>query len=178
MAKKKELNLETGIEEEVVEQDPEAEQEIIEPIYSGEQTFRSDCFKLEVAPRLYDTSWNGIPEYTELEHCHFFHTYDSKGRTQENCVSTGQHFHKMKVTPGKRGVPKVECVSGPLCWSKVKERGKWKRVAVPSNPDDTHRHEVTYLRSHKVLMRKANAIAANMIATIENKTQPISGVVG
>jgi hypothetical protein len=154
------------------------ENEIIEPIYSGEQVFRSDLYKLLVETRLHNVAWTGEPDYQELEHCHFFHTFDSKGREQTCCVSTGQHHHKMKVTKVKGGVPKVECISGPMCWTKKKVRGRWTKVEIPFNEDDQHTHEVKYIRSHKVVMRKTNAEAVNLVTLAATKEAPVSGVIG
>src|SRR5687768_4931161 len=38
-------------------------------------------------------SFNNIPKWEEVEHCHFFHTISSAGTPQIECTPTAGHFH-------------------------------------------------------------------------------------
>ncbi len=124
-----------------------------------------DLWKLEVEPMEKNVSWNEIPDYQKVEHCHFFHTFDSAGKAQTFCVPVGGHFHEMEVIqePGK--MPKVVCKSGPLKWARQKNKrtGRFEKVLVPFNDVDEHRHETIYLHSKQVETRKINSEATKLI---------------
>lgn len=124
-----------------------------------------DLWKLEVEAMEKNISWNDVPDYQKVEHCHFFHTFDSSGKAQKFCVPVGGHFHEMEVIeePGK--MPKIVCKSGPLKWSRKKNKrtGRMERVLVPFNDVDEHKHETIYLHSKQVETRKINAEATKLI---------------
>lgn len=145
-------------------------------MYSGQGTVDHDLFKLEVAKMTKDISWNAVPDYRFVEHCHFFHTVDSSGKKQKYSTATGGHFHEMKVSE-KDGVPVVECVSGPLEWRWVKRGNKKFKKAVPvlegkyldfenenpSQPADIHVHDTSYVKSDKIELRRVNAEAVKLV---------------
>lgn len=151
--------------EEIVEKEPVVE--IKERIFRDNRKIFHDLYKLEVESMVKDLGWDkDDPQYHSIEHCHFFHTYDSSGRKQEVSTAVGGHFHIIKVTEqGDGQPPKVECVSGPMTWKMVKVKGKRGRVRkmVPVNDVDHHRHDIQYLQSDEVSLRKANSEAAKLI---------------
>ena len=148
-----------------------------ERIYNNESSFDTDLFKLEIAPRLKNIAYGegADPDYVKEEHTHWFHTYDSDGKPHDKCVPTGGHFHIMTLTWGKKGSPpKVQC-SPPM--KEVRDKRGQKKI-VPVGAYDQHIHKITYVRSHKVMMRQANAEAAKVHAMEEQKGAPVPGVNG
>ena len=131
-------------------------------------TLHHDLYLLNESKMKKDTSIGktGDPEMIiPVSHQHFFHTIDSTGRSLIECSPIGGHFHEMKVVDkGDGQPPEVTCVSGPLMWARKKIHGKWKRVKVPVNHYDTHKHDVEYLHSETVTPRKPNVEAAKVQA--------------
>lgn len=160
--------------------DPAPIQKPIERIYKGTGTLDHDLFKFEVSKMLRNVAWaEGEVEYVEIEHVHFFHTIDSDGRSQTYTTPTGNHFHKVRLIPNPQGGPPTAlCDSGPLTMIKKKVKGKWVRVAEPTAGEDVHVHEVKYIRSDKIDVRKVHNTAVNIAAADAQKTAPIAGVVG
>lgn len=137
-------------------------------IFSENKKIFHDLYKLLVAKMYKNLSWQAIPhdEYTAIEHCHFFHTFDSSGREQIHSTSVGGHFHVIKVEHQPNGAPpKVICESGPMksVRKKNKRTHKFEKIIVPVNEVDTHTHEVLYLQSNQVAVRKVNEEAAKVI---------------
>lgn len=157
-----------------------ASSQAIQRIFKESTEFFSDLFKLTVNKMLQyrgyteegkkwpyneDGSLN-TPDWVDIEHCHFFHTVDSKGANQEYCTPVANHFHKMKVTRDPKNpndIISVECVSGPLKMKDVKRLGKMTKMAVPVNDHDTHTHGVQYLKSDKLSQPKVNSEALKLI---------------
>lgn len=103
-------------------------------------------YKLEVTNLMKNVSYSGDAHWVEVEHSHFFHTIDSSGKAQKECVPVGGHFHEMiEVVPATDDSPAVYKCSGPLKRVRQKNRmGQWEVISVPANNVDDHTHEVTY----------------------------------
>jgi len=148
-------------------------------IMKGTSEIYSDLFKLDVALMKKNISWSEVPDYVNVEHCHFFHTVDSSGIPQYTSTKIGGHYHKMEIIPSatKEDPPTVKCVSGPLKKVKQKQRGRLVTVEVPAEEEDYHTHEVTYLSSETVQIRRMKPEIINMQAVEANKIAPIPGVI-
>lgn len=146
--------------------------------YSNKGEVDHDLFKLKVESMMKNVSWTKEePDYRPVEHCHMFHTIDSSGKPQKYSTAQGGHFHEMEVVY-KDGVPEVVCKSGPLEWVWIK-RGK-RRIKVarpifdglfrdfdsenPKIPVDVHKHEVQYIKSDRIALRRINEEAQVLIA--------------
>lgn len=149
--------------------------------YQGDREMDHDLFRLNVANMVKNVGVDAPdqePTIVEMAHTHFFHTVDSDGRPQTHSVYIGGHCHKMTVLPASEPgeVPTVIC--GPAV-REVRKKHRGKFIKVWENlPDDTHSHEVQYIRSDKIRLRTANAEAANVIAVEAQKTAPIPGIQG
>lgn len=141
-------------------------------IFKKDKIIYHDLFKLEVAKMLKNLFWYKITpdEYVAIEHCHFFHTFDSSGKKLTNSTSVGGHFHKLELQDmGKGNPPKIISMSGPLKTVRHKdEYGKRVKIDVPVNSVDTHVHKHTYLQSDEVKLRKINSEAALLIGKNAN----------
>lgn len=157
---------------------PETKAQRVERVYKGTQEAHHDLFKLEVESMKKNTAWDGTVELVSVEHCHFFHTVNSDGKKQIYSSAIGGHFHKMELVEVEGGVPEVKCVSGPVKIAKRKNKmtGKWEKVLVPTSEYDNHTHDVKYINSSKVQIRKTNSEAAVVQAMVAQKTAPIPGV--
>lgn len=98
--------------------------------------------------------------------------------TEQQC----NHFHLVELEKSEDGKPpRAKCVSGPVKWGKrkvaTKDGGaKYVKTVVPAGPSakgydpstgqnnliqfDKHQHEVVYVHSNRIPLRKANAEAA------------------
>lgn len=124
-------------------------------VYAGNMELDHDLFKLEVAPMMKDLSWSDIPNYVQVEHCHFYHTIDSSGRKLLESSSVGGHFHEMFLTEQQGKAPSVVC-GPPVKYVLKKVAGRWKKVTEQIKAD-SHVHNVKYVSSEKVQLRKMNA---------------------
>lgn len=106
-------------------------------------------YKLATANFKKNTSFTSTPSWVDVEHSHFFHSIDSSGQPQLQCVPIGGHFHEMiLVTPATESKPAVYKCSTPL--KKVRQKnanGEWEIASVPAANVDHHTHEVQYLHS-------------------------------
>lgn len=139
----------------------------------------SDSFKLKTAKVLKQTGVNKDPDqdpssFTEYEHGHPFHTFDSEGKRMDRCAFIAGHTHEVKWKMVD-GVPVIEEVGPPVVVMKKKVRGRATNVLVPANDYDDHTHEVEYLKSSKVKSRQKNAVAAVVEAIEAQKSTPPAG---
>lgn len=115
-------------------------------VFKGDHEITSDLFKLEVATFLRNVSFNPKKPISEpVEHCHFYHTFDSSGRNLIKCNSVGGHYHEVKVRVDEDGNLVGE-TSAPLRNS----------LSEPLFPSDQHTHKVKYIRSEEFKPRKQN----------------------
>lgn len=130
----------------------------------GTQTQKiHDLYKLRVEAMKKNIAQDQqIPVWVPAEHCHFFHTFTSDGVEQNTSSTIGGHFHVMEiVTPATEDTPAVYKCSPAMKWAMVKGKyGQKTRQMVIANPEDTHTHEIEYLRSEKMELRKKNFEAA------------------
>lgn len=137
--------------------------EAFKRVYKGEAEVDHDLFKLEVANLKKNISIDDEkPLYVGVEHCHFFHSYDSSGKKQETCNPIAGHSHKVDFEVDENGELNITC--GPPI---VKSGGKYLPLK-----NDTHTHDIRYLRSEKIKVRKINE-TANMY--IDNMTSSLQG---
>jgi hypothetical protein len=137
-------------------------------IYKQDREINHDLYKLEVAQMMKNMMWHPVPpeDYVKIEHCHFFHTFDSAGIKQTRTTSVGGHFHLVEVIDnGPDAAPTVKCVSGPMTEKRVRNKytKKYEKKIVPVNDVDNHTHEVTYMQSDVLKLRKMNDEAAKLI---------------
>ena len=148
-------------------------------IFGNSFEFKSDLFKLEVAECNLNKSWNDIPMLEQIEHVHFFHTYDSNGRKMARTNIVAGHFHVIEYEEQGPDKPvKIISVSGPMHEVKRRILGKWQKVAekISDSLQDDHTHKITYRRTERVKARQASVQAANIEAQEANLTAPIAGV--
>jgi len=153
-----------------------------------------DLYKLEAAPMLKNMAMDPpssdvqiAPEFIRLEHCHIYHTVDSKGQPQSNCSPIGGHFHVIEVvTPGDGDNPPVLRCSGPK--KMARHPVTKKAIMVPyerehfdanGNPyTDDHTHKITYISSEEFKPRKVNMEAQKVIAQLGQAPAAVPGVIG
>ncbi len=151
-----------------------------------------DLFKLAVATMEKNVSYDDKPDVVKLEHCHIYHTIDSSGKPQNTSTAVGGHFHMVEVIAGDGGVPTLK-VGPPVKWVKKRVRGVMKKIMQPiflesasvdddGRPDnaerhkDTHTHEVLYLGSEEITLRKPNIEAGKVTAAIAQREATIAGI--
>ena len=130
--------------------------------YKGQVEVDHDLFRLEVSNTKKNISFRSDSAIWEnVPHKHMFHTVDSDGKPQHNTCPTASHYHKVtiKEVDGKF----VAQCSEPYQMKVV----KGKRVEVPYQ-NDSHTHEVTYLRSERIMQRVYSQDALNAINSIKN----------
>jgi hypothetical protein len=121
-------------------------------IYANQMDIDSDLFKLEIGSMKKNTGWNDKdPLIVNVEHCHFFRTFDSNGKKMDKCNHVGGHAHTVSVTLDPQGKFIGTC-----------------SPALNTKFDDKHIHPVTYLRSDKVNKRVVNKEATPFINKYES----------
>jgi hypothetical protein len=131
--------------------------------YNGQQVLDHDLYKLEVSSFQRNASYNdNAPILENVEHSHFFHSIDSRGRPQIHCNKVGGHFHEVAINADGTAL-----CGPPVREVKVKRGGrtitKLERVpAIGYMADgitpaiDNHTHKVTYRGSEKITPPTAN----------------------
>lgn len=148
-------------------------------IYKNEIQIKSDLFKLELSKCNLNKGWNDSVNLEEIEHVHFFHTYDSDGKKMTRTNSVAGHFHVVEFKEQGPNKPvEIISVSGPMRDVKRKIRGRYHKVTEPvdSMLEDNHTHDIAYRRSENVKMREVAPEAVNLVALEAQKTAPIAGV--
>lgn len=121
-------------------------------VYTEELVIDSDTFKLEVSNFSKNLSFDDKrPLLIGVEHCHFFHTFDSSGKHMTTSNQVGGHHHEVTVREDKNGKLLASC--GP---------------AIPANFGDNHTHKTTYLKSDRFKVRKMNDEAQRVIAGLSD----------
>jgi hypothetical protein len=87
----------------------------------------------------------------------------------------------MEITKDKDGgVPQIKCVSGPMIWgTKLNEYGQAVQAPIPAinKAIDSHTHEIDYIKSDKVQLRRRDVRAAQAEADILSKrVEYVAGV--
>lgn len=134
-----------------------------ERVFAGQTELNHDLFKLEAANLIRNASYNiDNPIFENVEHAHFFHSIDSRGRKQEFSNKVGGHFHAISINPDGTAV-----CSGPLIEIKRKKYGRVHTEYLPIGHDQ-HIHKVTYRFSEKVKPATINAEWAKVQANVAN----------
>jgi len=122
------------------------------------------------------------PKLVPIEHVHFYHSHNSKGKVKIYSAPVGGHYHKVTVTVDtKTGV--VTAVCGPPLRDAIIKKRKRKIKVVQSVTystgegandfeTDTHTHDVEYLHSEIISSNKQEAAALKDQA----KLQQLGGV--
>jgi len=122
-------------------------------------------------------------EWTTIEHCHFFHTIDSKGTVQSRCTPINGHFHDISIVQdGTADSPPVYKV-GPAKKEVLKKVNGKLRKTIIEVPYDGHTHKMEYLRSEILKPRSISAEAAqsaSLFMTNSNmkEPEPVTGILG
>jgi hypothetical protein len=112
----------------------------VKRIYSKDMEFPSDLFKLEIANMLKNAGFDDKkPVLQNVEHCHFYRTYNSNGKKLTQCNFVGGHTHEVTVDVKADGTLVAKC-------------GK----AYGSKFNDEHTHKTSYVRSDVIAKRKLN----------------------
>lgn len=114
-------------------------------VFKGEQLLNHDLYKLEPTNLVRNASYNeDAPIYENVEHSHFFHSIDSRGKPQTHCNKVGGHFHEISIDDNG----KAHC-GPPIREVKIKKHGRtFTKYEVMK--DDIHTHKVVYRFSEKV----------------------------
>lgn len=123
---------------------------IIKRTFTGKTEIASDTFKLNVSSFKKDVFIGGVDRVqADVEHCHFYHTFDSDGKHMTKCNAVGGHSHIVKVNFDENGeMINAECM-----------------------PELNHTHTLTYLKSDKVQIRTKNAEYAKIVAGFKNVSE-------
>lgn len=117
-------------------------------------------FKCEVANATKNRSWQyGVLKLDkDVAHSHYFHTVNSRFKSQKYTETTGGHFHEITWSIDANGRPYAEC--GPAMEIKHKKsptgmkkqvvRVCWFDAETDSKVYDDHTHDVTYLDSENL----------------------------
>lgn len=119
-------------------------------------------------------------DFITAEHCHFFRTKDSDGKSHTRCMPVANHYHVMTyaVDPNDPdGAPVITGISEPMKLAKKRVNGKLIDVDIPINNYDFHTHDVLYVKSEKIQIRTTNIEAAKHLAYEAMKGSTPAGVV-
>lgn len=145
-------------------------------IYKGQEVFRHDLYKAEVAQFKKNTSWKkGLVIIEPVEHCHFFHSHNSAGKPQTQTNSVGGHHHEIEtyVDP-VTGEMMAKCGPPVRVVYKRSVRGGVRKIIEPVTWEsedgivkDEHTHVMRYIRSEELNPergRQAAAVQAQALA--------------
>ncbi len=166
----------------VVSQTP-TKQTQVEPNvrWKGNELFRHDLYKLEVATHLRNAGYQtGVTIIQSVEHCHFFHSHSEKGTKNIRCAPTAGHCHEISTEVLPDGTltatcgPPITKVKKPLkrngkyktFWAQIKYEEQYSDSddGQPGYIVDNHRHEITYKRSEELIVGRANAETQSKVA--------------
>lgn len=129
------------------------------------QEIHCDTFKLEVAKMKKNLALLGAADdIVNIEHCHFFRTYNSDGKKETHCHPVGGHTHEVVYKEVEGGVAEIVSISGPVSIVTKVVKGKRQKISQPMNADieDFHTHDITYHGSSSVMKRQPDPRAAQM----------------
>ena len=166
MAKKSEDAVETEtLEQPEKQEDKDVLNTTMEPkrSWKGQKEYVHDLYKLNVSTMKRNTSYKRYqPIIDHIEHAHYYHSVDRKGRPQDKCVPVGGHFHYVYLKVGSDGELKATCSVAKQYQIKTLKNGKQKRIVgdiffederTENEHDDfkiikdDHTHEIEYLHS-------------------------------
>jgi hypothetical protein len=139
-----------NVEREVVtaeEVDVEEKEVLAKRVYTSNMTIDSDLFKLEASSMKKNVGiYDAAPMLIDVEHCHFYRTFDSNGKYMNKCNFVGGHTHEVKTSVSKDGLLSAECGS-----------------PIGSVAGDKHTHAIRYIKSDRVEKRRINDEAQKTI---------------
>lgn len=142
--------------------------------WKGAFEFRHDLFKCEVSKMLKrkpSLITRAIPNFDDdlarVEHCHFYHTFNSQGKPMKHTDPVGGHYHEITWELDKAsGELRAEC-GPPITDVTSKSRGgrQVKKKGLPvkyMNQEgdtlvDDHKHDMSYLHSEMLMPSKRGA---------------------
>jgi len=131
---------------------PKANEEDTGHVFKGNQSIRSELFKLEIGMVKKNHGTENSPLFLDHEHTHTFRTFDSSGRGQETATPIAGHFHEVKVTFGDAdNRSKIEV--GPAVQYITKNVGGRQVRSVTPIAGDNHTHEWTYIATQQLQSR-------------------------
>jgi len=163
---------EDAISEEALRYDPKPVQ--IKRVAKGSRLFTHDLYKLEVANFQKNLSWKaGQPNLVPVQHVHFYHSHNSRGKPLDSANLQNGHTHKVTVEVdaegnliGKCGPP-IKLVKKQLRSGRVLKQWRPVQFLDETQYDDTgesklitddHRHVITYMHSEELSDAKLKAI--------------------
>lgn len=137
---------------------------VIKRMAKGMQVFSQDLFKLHVAKRLFNMSWQTYrPRLEEHEHTHYYRSVNDLGVKNEYSTSIGGHFHKVDVTWNEDGSLKETLCGPPLQRAPITLPGSKRKVMKIANIffvketengleriEDNHSHAMEYRHTDEV----------------------------
>jgi len=144
-----------------------------------------DLFKASVGTFLKNVSWKyGEPDIRKVEHCHWFHTFNSQGRPQKYTNVVGGHYHKIDWKVDEKGEMVATC--GPALHKivkksrngskrKIEQHVQWDDFRENASDDekirDRHTHVMEYILSEEMdadsVRKLRNSHAGEIIAANE-----------
>lgn len=137
--------------------------------FSGRVKIAVDTFKLESAKMIKNIGFGKRPKLEDMEHCHIYHTYDSNGSKLKGTNQVGGHYHEIEVSIDEKTGDLVGKCSPPI-------QNLRSETIVGK---DLHIHQVRYLKSEKIELRKVHAnaesFATNYLKEDRTKTAGLKG---
>lgn len=163
---------------------------IFERVFNGFQEIISDTFRLKTAKAAKNLAWQqNTYDIDYIDHQHYFHTFDRRGRESEYSTPTAGHFHKVEIKRNEAG-DIVDVVCGPPVAKRPVKRGhryvqkvvsylKWwqedNSVDGGFWKHDEHTHDMQYLKSSKIKQSEVNAEAAKVISRASEPSRAVEG---
>ena len=157
---KPEMSVETNMEptkEQPLETADIAESTKPNRVFGINQEIDTDTYKLEVSAYKRNLSWEKKqkPSLIDVEHCHFYHSFDSSGKKMDKCNHVGGHAHHVVTEVDEKGDLIGTC--GPAIGGFPGGKGV---------PADKHIHKVRYIKSDKTQRRRYNEEAQKHISAM------------
>lgn len=146
--------------------------------FRNQQTVEHHLFKAEVAVAKRNRSYQkGVVKLVDIDHAHFFHTVDSRGRQQTRTTSTNGHYHYIEWGYDDNGDLVAKCGPAMREYTELK-RGRTRRKEKPvswiDDRDDgevtvvdKHVHDMTYMGSDEIQIGQVKAAPDAMAAQKE-----------
>lgn len=148
-------------------------------VFGNDFTFIHDLYKLDLAHMKKDMATQGnAPFLQNVEHVHFYHSFDSTGRKQVKSTMIGGHFHEVTViSEGDDENPPRIKVGPAVKYVSVRNK-RTKRVEKRIQPlaMDEHTHDVTYLRSDKLKPRKVSDEFVKFQSKVDTPKAQVDGI--
>jgi len=141
----------------------------------GEVRFTHDLYKAEVASMTKNVHYKKYEhKFEDVEHCHFYHSVNNRGKEQAHCSPIGGHTHEIETYIDEKGELQAKCGppikrvwkqgkggTGKWVWEKIVFEDQWGEVV----REDNHTHEMTYKGSEEVTLASNAAAGASAMAS-------------